>query len=113
MIENSTGGAIHHNTIVKLAGTGQCRLSLGTAAGTAIRNNLWFLPATVAAGCQSASCGDNTVLTAPPPFVDLMGGDFRLSQAVPGAALPAPYGMDLRGTQRGHDGVWDQGAFER
>jgi hypothetical protein len=47
------------------------------------------------------------------PFVNWLGGDFRLAAATsPGVPLAAPYHVDLAGVVRGADGVWDRGARE-
>jgi hypothetical protein len=47
------------------------------------------------------------------PFVDLAGGDFRLTAAVAGVVLGAGFEvLDFRGFTRGEDTVWDRGAFE-
>lgn len=54
---------------------------------------------------------------APNPFVNLQASDFRLasqnSDWESGAALAAPFNVDMFGNQRpGTDGVWNRGAVE-
>ena len=46
------------------------------------------------------------------PFAGYAGQDFALSAGIAGAILDSEYGMDMFGTPRGEDGVWDRGAYE-
>ena len=56
--------------------------------------------------------GSHDSLLTNSPFVNYSGGDYRLSAAVSGVALGAPYNVDMLGNTRGADGTWDRGAFE-
>lgn len=82
-------------------------------SGTACKNNVWYGVASgVGTGCNSGSSSNNVVLSSS-PFVSVSVGDFKLTVATTsGAALPSPYDVDMKGTKRGADGVWDIGAFE-
>jgi hypothetical protein len=113
MIQNAHGGIAYNNTIVNDASTGQCGI-LMSGDDSAVRNNVWVVPNGIGASCDAAVCDDNTIyVEAPPPFVDVAGGDFHLTEALPGTSLDAPYDQDLEGNLRGQDGTWDRGAFER
>jgi hypothetical protein len=55
----------------------------------------------------------NAVTGTVDPLVDWKNGDFGLLDATEaGKTLPAPYNVDMFGTVRGGDGVWDRGAIE-
>ena len=61
----------------------------------------------------TSSIGTSASTGAGNPFVDLANLDFRLTAGTPaGAALGAPYNIDMHGNVRGADGTWDRGAFE-
>jgi hypothetical protein len=46
-------------------------------------------------------------------FANYSGHNYQLAMATnAGAALSAPYNLDLTGNPRGADGVWDRGAYE-
>lgn len=94
-----------------------------------VQNNLWYgVETTVYRTANvtnltwshnayaSTATGDpdaDKQVTATNPFVNWTGGDFRLAAATsPGVALAAPYDVDLAGSVRGSDGVWDRGALE-
>lgn len=74
-----------------------------------------------AASIESASypSGGNCILTGTDPFVNLAGGDYRITATVSanlprnkGTALDSAYATDLYGVTRGADGTWDIGAYE-
>jgi hypothetical protein len=62
---------------------------------------------------STSAIGTNATTGTDNPFVDLDGLDFRLKETTPaGITLPPPYDVDMFGTVRGADGVWDRGAIE-
>jgi hypothetical protein len=78
----------------------------------ACRNNLWYgIASGVGTGCNASAVSNNTLLGSS-LFISVSVGDFRLSVGTPaGYALGAPYDVDLKGTKRGADGVWDIGEY--
>ncbi len=55
----------------------------------------------------------NKVTSTKNPFVNWSAGNFGLTGPMPtGLSLPAPFNVDMNGTVRGSDGVWDAGAVE-
>ena len=54
-----------------------------------------------------------TSVSASNPFVDFTDYNFYLSAATAsGQSLPSPFNVDMFGTVRGSDGIWDRGAIE-
>lgn len=112
LVQNAHNGIAFNNTLVNNSSSGMCLVSFN-GTNSSVRNNIWYLPNGMNGGCVAAHCSGNVIYSAtPPPFVNLAQGDFRLSQAVPGVALPDAYQTDLRGVLRGGDGIWDAGAYE-
>jgi hypothetical protein len=104
---------VYNNTIAGIqAGTCGIRMP-GTHTGVVVANNVWYgLASGLDTPCEADTCENNEMLAAS-AFVDAAAGDFRLGGATaPGTALPAPYDVDVTGTKRGADGVWDLGAYE-
>lgn len=86
-------------------------------SGSETRNNLMF------ATPSPSSCGtmsnNLTIASAPMPFVDRTGRDYRIVSAVgtgyprnAGTNLSTLFTTDLLSVQFGADGSWDIGAFE-
>lgn len=105
---------VYNNTIVGIQ-SGTCNIRFpGSHVGDVAQNNIWYgLGSGVSAGCSANTCSHNSVITSGNPFVNPLGGDFRLSAATAaGIALPTPFDRDMTGALRGADGVWDRGAYE-
>jgi hypothetical protein len=131
----------HHNTIVGVQGLG-AGFDIAAAEDMQVANNLWYGNTVNSIGFPDGVTHDhdwfgdnwrtdgcdppcdldpdlvagelNAELGAGDPFVDWEGGDFRLAgPTAPGAALDAPYDVDMFGTARGADGNVDRGAIER
>lgn len=111
MVESTSGGVIYNNTIVS-AGSGSANLRLFWAPGSIIRNNVFYLTGGMSAGCEAATCDNNSVYSSSPPFINVSGGNFRLTSALAGVSLSSTYNTDMDGNTRGDDGVWDRGAYE-
>ena len=109
--ETSSGGVIHNNTVVS-NGTGSARFRLNSVPGSAIRNNISYLPNGMTTGCEAATCDNNSIYTSSPPFINTSTGNFHLSTALSGVALGSAYNLDMDRNIRGADGTWDRGAFE-
>jgi hypothetical protein len=101
-------------------------LNTSGTVNNVLENNIFWQPASVSiygfsteannsyqSGLSGFGSGDTAISSN--PFVSYnggTGGDYRLTAAVPGVALAAPYNVDMYGNIRGADGVWDRGAFE-
>jgi hypothetical protein len=102
---------IYNNTFSRLGVGGILNRSPETGhvcSNCISRDNLSYQAANTLAGMtRDNNTDDNTIR-----FRNLAGGDFTLTAALPGAALAAEFNMDVNGTSRGFDGVWDRGAYE-
>lgn len=108
-IDNVTGAEVYNNTIAGFE-QGQRTVLVRSTTGSC-RNNLSYDNG-VAISYSCTNQSNNTNVTTD-PFVSYSTGDFRLSSAtVNGTSLASPYNVDLVGTTRGVDGIWDLGAFE-
>jgi len=117
---SSTGFQIYNETIIRPVYFTR-QISLG---GNSVVKNCIFMMGgstpsfdgcTVSSSSFSAGGTGAGAQTGVPSsiFVNYAGGDFRLAAATsPGEALAAPFNVDLAGTIRGADGVFDRGAFE-
>ena len=95
-----------------------------------VENNIWFnnQPADVGANGVttadynwfygnggSGARGPHDINGTGSPFVDAqpwISGNWALKAPIGGLALAAPYNIDMNGTVRGADGVFDRGALE-
>jgi hypothetical protein len=102
---------IYNNTFSRLGVGGILNRSpeTGNVCSNCIaRDNLSYQAGNELAGMtQDNNTDDNTNR-----FKNLVNGDFTLTAALPGVALAAEFNMDVNGTLRGFDGVWDRGAYE-
>ncbi len=124
----ATNIKIHNNTFVGLrsGGAGKIFPIYKSISGVVANNNLWYdSPATGFGGGVSHSHNwfgnsnegsiseDSKQVGSGDPFVNYAGKDFRLKAATAaGAALSAPFNLDITGAARGSDGTWDRGAHE-
>jgi hypothetical protein len=103
---------VYNNTIVSASSGGNQTIRFpGSHSGDIARNNIWYITGGASTGCSANTCDNNSVFTSS-PFVDAANGNFRLRSPLAGVALPSPFNMDLSGSMRGTDGVWDRGAYE-
>ena len=123
---NGTNCHVYNNTFIN--GTGGTGIQFPDGSGNVICNNLWINcgnPPAINAGSggtvsnnafgtggngsgASAQVGVPTTI-----FANYAGKDFTLATGtLAGSTLSAPYNVDLLGTYRGNDGVWDRGAYE-
>ena len=102
---------IYNNTFSRLGVGGILNRSPETGhtcSNCIAHNNLSYQAGNTLTGMtNSNNTADNTNR-----FANLANGDFRLTAALAGLALQAPYHVDLTGLTRGADGVWDRGAHE-
>ena len=101
-----------------------------SSSGLENYNNIYLNSVDAEANCVStptvkATVGYNYFINTPhdtepnmqvgttDPFVNSASGDCSLKTAtVAGKTLPAPYNIDMKGSTRGADGLWDRGAIE-
>jgi hypothetical protein len=95
-------------------------------SGNVAKNNLWYNSSSPSFGTFAThdynhfinsggahSEANGTSAESGDPFVDYLNLNFRLkAPTATGAVLPAPYNVDMYGTVRGANGVWNQGAAE-
>jgi hypothetical protein len=118
---SSTGFQIYNETIIRPVYFTR-QVSLG---GSSVVKNCIFMMGGSGTpsfdGCTVSSCsfsggGTGTGAQTSVPtsiFVNYSGGNYRLAAATaPGEVLASPFSLDLVGTIRGADGVFDRGAFE-
>jgi hypothetical protein len=127
-----TNVKVYNNTFVNGSGNNGIQVDRGSGSTWQVFNNLWynctpefsspsdpssilhdhnwFYPSTGTGGDMGEANGQVGVGD---PFVNLAGGDLRLSAATnAGVTLSSPYNTDPLGTTRAIDGVWDRGAYE-
>ena len=128
-----TNVKVYNNTIAGTINAG-IHIDLGDATGWQVYNNIWydctgvtfladestldhdynwFYPATGTGGDAGEANGQ---VGTGDPFVNLAGGDLRLSAATTAGsdtgASVAGNDTDPTGATRGTDGTWDRGAYE-
>jgi hypothetical protein len=125
------GTKVYNNTIYNGPGVyqGIRVFSDGLSVDVQVFNNIWwncrnaYHGGTVGSGLVAdynfyynsphTAEAHQQVWTGSSIFVNPAAGDFGLLQPTQaGSVLPAPYNVDLNGTTRGADGLWDRGAHE-
>lgn len=108
---SASNSVILNNTIVGFK-DGNAMLLINGGSGNVIRNNLYYdIASHVSTACSANTCSNNVKATSS-PFVAYPNNLRLTGPTAAGTALSAPYNLDLYGSARGADGVWDLGAFE-
>lgn len=81
-----------------------------TCTGCQVIDNIGVL-ASIGPG-PAITANNNTDDSNSGRFVNATTRDFHLTGALDGAAMAAPYNLDMDGNTRGAGGVWDRGAYE-
>lgn len=133
--ENYSGHMyFYNNTIAGISTTNTCSssaLGSNTVKGTQIYNNIWYSTPNCNPSDQqggnvtmdyneyfqnSSNSNDNSSHKATSktnPFVNVSSNNFQLTtDTANGLSVNAPYNLDMNGTTRGADGVFDRGAFQ-
>lgn len=124
--------SIYNNTFVNINNPGNGTFGNQDVFGSGMnivgnnvsRNNLFYMVSSAGEASPYATFSHNHFISTPTigtnatadggdPFVDYVNLNFRLKAATPaGFTLASPYNVDMFGTVRGADGVWDRGAIE-
>jgi hypothetical protein len=125
-VHYTLSGAVYNNTFINCDNGYGNGVWIGHDVSATVQNNLI---ANSVAGIGSRFTGKidynayfnttntpsepNRQIIAGNPFVNLPGGNFRLSSGTSaGLPLSSMYSNDVDGKIRGSDGTWDRGAFE-
>lgn len=124
--------SIYNNTFININNPGNGTFgnqdvfgsSMNIVGNNVSRNNLFYMVSSAGKASPYATFSHNHFISTPTigtnatadggdPFVDYVNLNFRLKAATPaGFTLASPYNVDMFGTVRGADGVWDRGAVE-
>jgi hypothetical protein len=117
---------IHNNTLINIQGTWS-GIVIQKGAGNSAHNNIWYNSVRTSNVVgdighnwyyNTAQDGDDSTTkvvctTNCNIFASIANKDFHLTAATAaGAALGAPFNVDMDGNSRGADGVIDRGAYE-
>ena len=110
------GLKIYNNTFDNIIVPGVFVNGGSCGSGSETKNNLSF--ATSAPNSCGATSNNLTIASAPMPFVNRAGHDYRISATIgtgyprdAGANLSSVFTRDMMGISFGADGLWDIGAY--